>query len=104
MSTRSSRSKVKFSQSFVLSGYSDEFPAGDYEVVVEEELLQGLGFEAYRRTATFLTVHGTGGRVGRTEMRPIIESDLESALSRDRVFVNDANASEAALSPLGDLK
>ena len=52
----------------------------------------------------FLTVHGTGGLVGRTEMRPIIESDLEAALGRDRVFVDDANASEAALSPLGDLK
>lgn len=68
---RSSRSIVTFSKAFVLPSYTDELPAGEYEVVVEEELLHGLSFEAYRRTATYLTVHGTGSRAGRIEMRPI---------------------------------
>lgn len=83
---RSSRSTVMFSKAFTLSDYSDELPAGEYEVVIEEELLQGLSFEAYRRTATYLMVQGKGGRAGRTEMRPITASDLEMALSRDRAF------------------
>ena len=100
MNIRSSTSTVVFSRPFALSGYSDELPAGNYEVVVEEELLQGLSFEAYRRTATYLTVHGEGGRAGRTEMRPTTERDLEAALGRDRASANEANASEAALSPL----
>jgi hypothetical protein len=70
--------------SFTLAGYGDALPAGEYEVVVEEELLQGLSFEAYRRTATYLTVRGTGPRAGRTEMRQVTQKDLEAALSRDR--------------------
>jgi hypothetical protein len=95
---------VTFSNAFALSGYADELPAGDYEVVVEEELLQGLSFEAYRRTATYLTVRGRGSHAGRTEMRTITERDLELALSRDRAVTEDTNDSEAALSPLEDLK
>lgn len=62
MSMRSSRSTVTFSNPFTLPGYPGDLPAGDYEVLVEEELLQGLSFEAYRRTATYLTVRGRGMR------------------------------------------
>ncbi len=104
MNIRSSKSMVTFTHSFALPGYPDELPAGEYEVVIEEELLRGLSFEAYRRMATYLTVHGKDGHAGRTEMRPINENDLEAALSRDRAFANIVNASEAALSPLEELK
>ncbi|WP_300073698.1 hypothetical protein [uncultured Ruegeria sp.] len=84
MSTRSSRSMVTFANAFVLPGYSDELAAGEYEIVVEEELLQSLSFEAFRRTGTYLVVHGKGSQIGRTEHRPITEKDLETALRRDR--------------------
>ena len=97
MDTRSSRSIVTFTHSFSLPGYPDDFPAGEYGVVVEEETLQGLSFEAYRRTATYLIVHGKGGHSGHTEMHPTTEKDLEATLGRDRAFENEANASEAAL-------
>ncbi|MFW8636085.1 hypothetical protein [Cribrihabitans pelagius] len=83
MNMRSSRSMVTFSNPFTLAGYQDELPAGEYEVAVEEELLQGLSFEAYRRTATYLMVHGRSGRAGRTEVRLITQKDLEAALNRD---------------------
>ena len=104
MNTRSSRSMVTFTHSFSLPGYLDDFPAGKYDIVVEEEILHGLSFEAYRRTATYLIVHGKDGHSGHTEMHPTTEKDLETILGRDRAFENDANASEAALSPLEDLK
>lgn len=51
-----------------------------------------------------MLVHGEGGRGGRTEMRPITESDLEKALSRDQTTNEKNNDSEAALSPPEDLK
>ena len=84
MNLRSRKSTITFSRTFVLSGYGDDLPAGEYEVVVEEERLQGLSFQAYRRTATYLTVHGKGGQAGRIEMRPTTDRDLEVALARDR--------------------
>ena len=104
MSTRSFRSTVTFTNAVILPGYSDELCEGNYEVVAEEELLQGISFEAYRRTATYLIVRGKGSQAGRTERRPITEKDLEQALRRDRVLTQNENNSEAALSPLEDLK
>ncbi|EYD75609.1 hypothetical protein Rumeso_02825 [Rubellimicrobium mesophilum DSM 19309] len=84
METRSTRSTVTFAHPFHIAGYEDELPAGDYEVVVDEDLLQGLSFEAYRRSATYLLIGGrTGGR-GISEMRPIDPRDLDAALARDQ--------------------
>lgn len=79
MNTRSSRLMVTFSHPFALVGYADELPAGGYEVIVEEELIQGLSFEAYRTTATYLLVHGRGGRAGRTELRLITQKEIGRA-------------------------
>ncbi|MBL4915607.1 hypothetical protein [Szabonella alba] len=83
MIMRSSRSTVIFANPFTLAGYPGELPAGCYDILIEEELLQGLSFEAYRRTATYLMVEGKGGHGGKTEMRIITEMDLQEALSRD---------------------
>ena len=104
MNMRSTRSTVTFSNPFTLPGYPGDLPAGDYEVLVEEELLQGLSFDAYRRTATYLTVRGRGGNAGRTELRAISDSDLKEALSGDRAATETNNHGEAAPSPQEDLK
>ena len=56
MTVRSTRSTVTFSNPFTLPGYAGDLPAGEYEGLAEEELLQGLSFEACRQTATYLTV------------------------------------------------
>ncbi len=104
MNMRSSRSTVTFSNAFALSGYTDELPAGDYEILAEDELLQELSFEAYRRTATYLLVQGLGGRTGSSELRATTQNDLKQALDRDRALTRHQNDSEAALSPLEDLK
>ena len=104
MNMRSTRSTVTFSNPFTLPGYPGDLPAGNYEVLAEEELLQGLSFEAYRRTATYLTVCGRGGHAGHTELRAISDSDLKEALGRDAATTETNNHSEAALSPQEDLK
>ena len=102
MTMRSTRSTVTFSNPFTFPGYPGELPAGDYEVLVEEELLEGLSLEAYRRTATYLTVRGRGSHAGRTELRAISDSDLEEALRRDAAPTETTNHSGAALSPQED--
>ena len=86
MNTRSSRLTVTFSHPFVLAGYADELPARACEAIVEEELIQGLSFVAYRTAATYLPVQGRGGQAGRTELRMITQSDLETAQSRASGF------------------
>lgn len=84
MNSRSTRSTVTFAHPFRIAGYDDELPAGDYEVVVDEDLMEGLSFEAYRRTASYLLIGGRAGGRGPSEMRPVDPRDLEAALARDQ--------------------
>lgn len=102
MLTRSTRSKVTFSNAFTIGECKDEFPSGTYEIVVEEELLQGLSFEAYRRTATYLMVRGRGSQAGQTMLYKTTQEDLEHAIARDRPSLKPLKNSEAALFPLED--
>ena len=104
MNMRSSSFKVTFLHPFSLSGFQHELPAGDYEVLAQDELLSGHGFETYQRTATYLTVPGSGSRAGWMELHAVNESDLKEALSRDRGATEKNNHSDAALSPQEDLK
>ena len=99
MTLRTTKSNVTFLHHFTLAGHPDKLPAGKYEIVVEEELLDGLSFDAYRRTATYLVV----ARAGRTEMRKISRADLEDAVTLDRALAEKSHRnSEAALSPPED--
>lgn len=102
MQSRSTSSIVTFYNAFTLRGYQVELPPGDYEVIVEEERLQGISFEAYRRTGTFLMVRGHGKHVGQTTLQAIAQADLDIALDRDRVLSDSRQYSEAALPPLED--
>jgi len=83
MDPRTTTSTVTFSRPFLLSGHVDLLPAGDYELVVEEELVHGLSFEAYRRTASYLLVRGRAGMGGVTEMRSVDPGELAAALAHD---------------------
>lgn len=102
MLTRSTRSMVTFSNGFTIGDSQRELPAGTYEIVVEEELIQGLSFEAYRRTATYLIVRGRGSNAGQTTMQVTTREDLEHAIACDRALSESNNDSEAALSPQED--
>lgn len=98
MSSRTTTSIVTFAHPFVISGYEGELPAGSYEVMVDEERLEGLSFEAYRRTASFLLISGQGGQAGETSMCQIDPRDLEAALARDLALSEKRDPSDAALS------
>ena len=100
MNSRSTRSTVKFFHPFTLKGHSEILPAGDYDILVEEELLQDMNFLGYRKTATYLIVAGKG----RTVMREISGKDLEAVLDRDRAANADKQKDGAASSLLEDLK
>ena len=97
MSTRSSTSVVEFKHPFVVPGSPEQFPPGRYEVLVEEELLEGLSFAAYRETGAYLMIYGRGQNSGPTEMRSISSAYLNMALKRDALL--DAPASGAGLAP-----
>lgn len=103
MNMRSSRWMLTFAEPFTLSGYPEELPAGEYELLMEEELLQGLSFPAYRRTGAYLTFRGKGNFAGRMELRPITEQDLEMAMAHVQDLTDNQHG-DAAPSPQKDMK
>jgi hypothetical protein len=101
MSMRSTTSAVEFKHAFVVPGSNKEFPPGRYEVLVEEELLEGLSFAAYRETGVYLMIYGKGHNSGPTEMRPISSAYLAMALKSDAAL--DAPAEGAELAPASEM-
>lgn len=83
MATRLVKSTITFKQPFVLAGLQDEQPAGDYLVETEEERLEGLSFEAYRRVKVLVHLRRCVGRPNTTESVWIEPSDLDAAQDRD---------------------
>jgi len=62
MTIRSRREVVTFRHPFRIRGIDRLLPAGAYEVVTDEETIEGLSFEAFRRIATMIKVPAEGSR------------------------------------------
>ena len=52
MTTRSNRTTVTFQHPVSLGGVDGLLPAGSYTIETEEERIEMLSFEAYRRVST----------------------------------------------------
>jgi hypothetical protein len=82
MIARSLSKTVVFSKPFLLRGVDRMLPAGDYKVVTDEELIDGLSFPVYRRVSTMIFVPAGHG-ASSIEMVTIDPLDLRGALDRD---------------------
>ncbi|MDH2353839.1 hypothetical protein QCM77_36845 [Bradyrhizobium sp. SSUT18] len=88
MTIRSRRETITFKHPFHIRGVARELPAGAYEVVTDEEMIEGLSFASYRRVATMITVPAEGVR-GAVEMLSIGSVDLADAQRIDASAAND---------------
>ena len=87
MTIRTTKKTVSFRRSYVLGGFDEELPAGDYIVETDEELLEGISFPAYRRVLTLIHLPAKSGNPGLTRTLTIDPNELEEALKRDQVLV-----------------
>jgi hypothetical protein len=83
MIMRTQRRFVVFSHPFVLKGIDRLLPPGSYEVVTDEELIEGLSFPVYRRVSTSMIVPAQSHHASAVEMQTINPRDLEAAQERD---------------------
>src|SRR6266404_4388139 len=56
MTTRTRRETVNFLHPFSMKGVDRLLPAGAYEIITDEETIEGLSFAAFRRVATMIMV------------------------------------------------
>ena len=85
MTTRTQRKTVVFSRPFLLKGIDRVLPSGSYEVVTDEELIEGLSFPVYHRISTMIIVPAQSRPGSSVEMLTINPRDLEDARARDAI-------------------
>ena len=83
MTTRSRRERVTFKHGFRLKSIERLLPAGTYDVVTDEEMIEGLSFASYRRIATMITVPSAAPHSTSWEMISIGALELSEAQRLD---------------------
>ena len=54
MTVRSRRETIQFVHPFQIRGVDRLLPPGAYEVITDEEMIEGISFPCYRRVATMI--------------------------------------------------
>jgi hypothetical protein len=83
MSTQFIERTLTFRRPFRLSAVDEILPPGEYRIVVEQALLEGLTFNAWQRVQTllFLPANSLPGKA--REVVPIDPNELEAAQAAD---------------------
>ena len=87
MTTRTTKTNVTFGMPFLLGSYGETLPAGQYDVEIDEERLEGLSFPVYRRVSALLHLHPSPEHPGQREILTIDPNELEEALRRDQTAI-----------------
>ena len=77
MTMRSRRETITFLHPFRIKGIDRLLPPGAYQVITDEEMIEGLSFAAFRRVATMIRIPAETGRA--VEMISIGSVDLADA-------------------------
>jgi hypothetical protein len=79
MHTRSRRETITFRHPFRIKGIDRALPPGSYEVITDEEMIEGLSFASFRRVATMIMVPAAPPHASTMEMISIGSIDLSDA-------------------------
>jgi hypothetical protein len=79
MTMRSRRETITFKHPFRIKGVDRPLSAGAYEVITDEEAIEGLSFASFRRVATMIMVPAAAPRSLTMEMVSISSIDLADA-------------------------
>lgn len=79
MTIRSRRETIHFKHPFRIKGIDRQLAPGPYEVIMDEEMIEGLSFPCFRRIATIIMVPAAPPRRSAMEMISISSVDLSEA-------------------------
>ena len=82
MTMRSRRETITFQHPFRIRGIDRLLPSGPYEVITDEEMIEGLSFPVFRRIATMIMVPAAEQNLT-MEMISIGSVDLSDAQRMD---------------------
>ena len=83
MTARTTKSTVTFAHPFTLGELNEVLPSGTYDVETDEDLIEGLSFQVYRRVQTLFHVPDKSGMPGLARTLTIHPDALDDAMERD---------------------
>lgn len=83
MTMRSRQEKVHFRRPFQIKGIDRLLPPGDYEIIADEEMIEGISFPCFRRVATLIMIPGVSPHHSSMEMISVSSVDLSNAQQID---------------------
>ena len=83
MTMRSRREVITFQHPFRIKGIDRVLPPGAYDVITDEEMIEGLSFASFRRVATMIMVPAAPPHGSTMEMISIGSVDLSDAQRTD---------------------
>ena len=89
MNTRTRRETVHFRHPFRIKGIDRQLAPGAYEIIADEEMIEGLSFPCFRRVATMIMVPGAPPQRSAMEMISISSVDLSDVQRNDASTSND---------------
>ena len=84
MTIRTTRTTVSFSSPFTLQNLQGVQPAGEYVILSDDELVEGLSRVAYRRLVTLFQTPAICGSQVPIQSFSISQTELDAALMKDR--------------------
>ena len=99
MTYRTHKTVETFEHPFILGGFDEVLPAGEYRIETDEERLKGLEFTAYRRIRSIVYLNAESANPG-PRLLTLDPNDLDAALARDKMTAEARVAAEAKLSAL----
>jgi hypothetical protein len=84
LTIRTTRTTVSFSRPFTLQNLDGVQPAGEYVVLIDDELIEGLSRIAYRRVATLFQTPAISASQRLIQSFSISQTDLDAAIMKDR--------------------
>lgn len=92
MTIRTTRKSVTFVNSFVLGDFGEVLPPGTYDVETDEQLLDALSLQAYRRVRSLIHLPAKSGNLLLSRTLIIDPSTLDAALKRDEASSTSSSA------------
>ncbi len=87
--TRSRRETIVFKHPFRMASIERLLPAGAYEIVTDEEMIEGLSFPVFRRVATMMMVPAEAPNSSAVEMISIGSIELSDAQRIDAIAARE---------------
>jgi hypothetical protein len=84
LTVRTTRTTVSFSSPFTLQNLQGVQPAGEYVILSDDELVEGLSRVAYRRLVTLFQTPAVSASQQPTQSFAISRTELDAALMKDQ--------------------